>query len=78
MFAKGGKMARTSNQVQQYIGCLLSMARATLWDHSTYAEAQDQESLDKALEIVSNIMANEMTKNINRSKGASLHISDIE
>jgi len=70
-------MARTTNKIQEYIGCLLSMARATLYDHPTYAEAIDQESLDQALEIIHRIMTAEMHKNKNRTIGSFKHISEI-
>ena len=69
---------RTSKTVQEYVGCLLSMARATIYDHATYSEAIDQESLDKALDIVHKIMTNEMLKNKNRECGSWKHISEVD
>lgn len=70
-------MSRTSKIVQEYVGCLLSMAKATLYDHLCYDEAQNQEELDKAITIVHNMMMREEEKNANRRKGARLHISEV-
>lgn len=70
-------MARTTKKVQEYIGCLFSMARATLYDHPTYEEAIDQEALDEALEVINRIMTAEIHKNENRTIGSFKHISEI-
>lgn len=70
-------MARTTVKVQQYVGCLLSMARATLYDHPTYDEAIDKEALDIAITIIHNMMTSEIRKNINRQKGEYMLISEI-
>lgn len=70
-------MTRTRPIVQEYIGCLLSMAKATLYDHPTYSEAVDQEALDEALQRVHAMMMKEEDKNANRQKGARLHISEV-
>ena len=70
-------MSRTSKTVQQYVGCLLSMAKATLYDHPCYAEAVDEEALDKALKIVHNMMMREERKNANREEGAFMHLSEV-
>ena len=70
-------MTRTRPIVQEYIGCLLSMAKATLYDHPTYNEAVDQEALNEALQRVHAMMMKEENKNANRRKGARLHISEV-
>ena len=70
-------MTRTRPIVQQYMGCLLSMAKATLYDHPTYGEAVDQEALDEALRRVHTMMMKEENKNANRRIGARLHISEV-
>lgn len=69
---------RTSKTTQQYIGCILSIARATLCDHPVWAEAQDEEALEEAIQIVSNLMLREASKNRSRGEGFLLHVSDIE
>jgi len=70
-------MPRTRKIVQEYVGCLLSMAKATLYDHPCYDEAEDEEALEEALDIVHKMMMREESKNADRRKGAFLHISDI-
>jgi len=70
-------MSRTQPIVQEYMGCLLSMARATLYDHPVYAEAINQEALDEALTRVHDLLMREENKNATRRKGARLHISEV-
>ena len=53
------------------------MAKATLYDHPCYAEAEDEEALDKALDIVHKLMMREEEKNTQRRIRASLHISEV-
>lgn len=70
-------MSRTRPIVQEYVGCLLSMVRATLYDHPVYAEAINQEALDEALTRVHELLIREENKNATRQKGARLHISEV-
>ena len=70
-------MTRNKPIIDQYIGCLLSMAKATLYDHPTYNEAVDQAALDIALRRVHAMMMKEENRNANRRKGARLHISEV-
>ena len=62
-------MSRNKN-VQQYVGYMLSMANATLWDNSAIAYPLDQEAFEKAEEIVRNLFTREIEKNQNRIDGA--------
>lgn len=72
-------MAKTSQATQEYVGCLLSMTWATVWDHSAFEEI-DTEDPDfiQASKIVAALFEREITKNDHRKLGMMKHISEIK
>ena len=60
---------KTNKTVQQYIGYMLSMAEALLWDNSAIEHPADEESFETARQIVEKIFDRELLKNQNRIDG---------
>ena len=68
---------KTNKTVQEYIGNLLSMAQAYLWDNQVMEYPNDEKSFKIAEEIVSKIFDREINKNENRINGMEAHFDDI-
>jgi hypothetical protein len=68
---------KTNKTVQQYIGYMLSMSQALLWDNSAMEAPLDEKSFETAQDIVSKIFERELYKNKNRISGAEGHFDEI-
>ena len=68
---------KTNKTVQMYIGYMLSMSQALLWDNSAMEAPSDEESFKTAQDIVSKIFERELYKNKNRIAGMEGHFDDI-
>lgn len=68
---------KTNKTVQMYIGYMLSMSQALLWDNSAMEAPLDQESFKTAQDIVSKIFERELYKNKNRISGMEGHFDEI-
>ena len=74
---EGSKSIVNRKNTQQYVGYILSMARAITWDNSAMECPNDEASFERACEIVSNMFEREISKNPNRLKGMESHFDDI-
>lgn len=68
---------KTNKTVQMYIGYMLSMSQALLWDNSAMEAPLDEESFKTAQDIVSKIFERELYKNKNRISGMEGHFDEI-
>lgn len=71
-------MARTTSTVQEYIGYILSMAHAYLWDDVLVKDSpKDTISFEQARSIVDKMFEYELSKNINRVNGMQKSFDQI-
>ena len=68
---------RTNKTVQMYIGYMLSMSQALLWDNSAMEAPLDEDSFETAQDIVSKMFERELYKNKNRISGMESHFDEI-
>lgn len=70
-------MARTNERVQEYIGSLLCLVRASVWDHPIAEGIEDDPDYQKAFDFVQNMLQREMKKNPKRLEGALKHLDEV-
>jgi hypothetical protein len=68
---------KTNKTVQQYIGYLLSLSEALLWDNSSIECPLDEESFEIAKDMVEKIFDRELLKNQNRIDGYESNFDEI-